>query len=104
MWKNEEIVPSGWIDESTTAYSVYDEPSGVGYGYMWYVFPAGSALADMAGAPGFCHTGIGVHVLVMVPEHKLVIVQRYDTDGDWEDPGDVGMEIGLMIMDARIKD
>jgi hypothetical protein len=32
----------------------------------------------------------------------LVLVQRFDTDGDWEDPGDVGMQMGMMIVNARI--
>ena len=25
-----------------------------------------------------------------------------DTDQDWEDPGDAGLELGLMIINARI--
>jgi CubicO group peptidase (beta-lactamase class C family) len=102
MWRDEEIVPSDWIDESTTPYSVFEESAGVYYGYMWAVFPDGSPMAELAGAPGFFHTGIGIHALVIIPEHNLVIVQRYDTDGPWEDPGDVGMQIGFMIMNARI--
>jgi CubicO group peptidase (beta-lactamase class C family) len=102
MWKGREIVPADWIAESTAAYSVCDEPTGIGYGYMWYVFPEGSAVADMVGAPGFYHTGIGVHALVIVPDLNLVIVERYDTDGEWEDPGEVGMDIAFMILDCRI--
>jgi len=104
MWKDREIVPAGWIAESTTKYSVYDEPSGIGYGYMWYVFPAGSAMADMVGAPGFYHTGVGIHAMIVVPGLKLVLVQRYDTDGEWEDPGDIGMQIGFMIINSRIEE
>ena len=34
----------------------------------------------------------------------LVIVERFDTDGEWVDPGDVGMELGIMIINARISD
>ena len=104
FWEGEEIVPADWIEESTTAYSLADAGSGVSYGYMWSVFPEGSPLADLAGGPGFYHTGVGVHALVIVPDLKLVIVQRYDTDGDWTDPGDVGMDLGIMIIDARISD
>jgi len=102
MWKNLRIIPSEWITESTTAYSIEDSTSGLGYGYMWKVFPEGSLLADMAGYPGYYHTGIGVHALVIVPELKLVMVERLDTDGDWVNPGDVGMELGMMIINARI--
>jgi hypothetical protein len=42
--------------------------------------------------------------LAIVPELKLVLVERYDTDGDWVDPGDVGMELGMMIINARISE
>ncbi|MFC1683318.1 serine hydrolase domain-containing protein [Candidatus Zixiibacteriota bacterium] len=101
-WKGSRIVPSGWITESTTAYSIVDSASGVAYGYMWNVFPEGSSIADMVGYPGYYHTGVGIHALVIIPELELVIVERYDTDGDWVDPGDVGMELGMMIINARI--
>jgi CubicO group peptidase (beta-lactamase class C family) len=104
MWKDSRIIPNGWITESTTAYSIVDSTSGVAYGYMWNVFPEGSSVADMVGYPGYYHTGIGVHALVIVPELKLVVVERFDTDGDWVDPGDVGMELGMMIINARISD
>ena len=102
MWKDLRIIPSEWIIESTRAYSIEDSTSGLGYGYMWKVFPEGSLVADMVGYPGYYHTGIGVHALVIVPELKLVLVERLDTDGDWVDPGDVGMELGMMILNARI--
>jgi CubicO group peptidase (beta-lactamase class C family) len=104
MWKNSRIIPSEWITESTTAYSVVDSTSGLAYGYMWMVFPEGSSMADMVGYPWYFHTGIGVHVLAIVPELKLVLVERFDTDGDWVDPGDVGIELGMMIINARISD
>lgn len=102
IWKGEEIVPADWVAESTTAYSVIDEPTGIGYGYMWYVIPEGSAIAGMVGAPGYYHTGVGIHALVIVPELDFVIVERYDTEGEWEDPGEIGMEIAFMILGCRI--
>jgi hypothetical protein len=104
MWKGLRIISSEWIIESTTAYSIEDSSSGLSYGYMWKVFPEGSLIADMVGYPGYFHTGVGVHALVIVPELNLVIVERFDTDGDWVDPGDVGMELGMMIINARISD
>jgi len=102
MWKDSQIIPSQWISESTTPYSIVDSASGIAYGYMWRVFPEGSMLSDLIGQPGYYHTGVGVHILIIVPELKLVLVQRFDTDGDWEDPGDVGMQMGMMIVNARI--
>jgi CubicO group peptidase (beta-lactamase class C family) len=56
----------------------------------------------MIGYPGYYHTGAGGHALVIIPELKLVIVERFDTDHDWEDRGDAGFELGMMIIDARI--
>ena len=104
VWKDSRIIPNEWITESTTAYSIVDSASGIAYGYMWNVFPEGSLFADMIGYPGYYHTGVGIHALVIVPELNLVLVERYDTDGDWTDPGDVGMELGMMIINARISD
>jgi len=104
MWKDLRIIPSEWIIESTTAYSIVDSTYGMGYGYMWNVLPEGSLMAEMVGSPGYYHTGVGVHALVILPKLKLVIVERFDTDGDWIDPGEVGMELCIMIINARISD
>lgn len=104
MWKDSRIVPSKWIAESTKAYSIEDAASGLSYGYMWKVFPEDSLGAKMIGNPGYFHTGVGVHALVIIPKLKLVIVERFDTDGEWVDPGDVGMKLGMMIINARISD
>ena len=102
VWKGEQIVPSDWISESTSTFSILDSTLGIGYGYLWYTFPESSALAQSIGASGFYHTGLGVHVVTILPERKLVIVERYDTDGDWIDPGEVGMELGMMIINSQL--
>jgi CubicO group peptidase (beta-lactamase class C family) len=81
MWRNSRIIPSAWIEKSTSTYSIVDATAGVGYGYMWMTIPEGSAFAQMIGSSGYYHTGVGVHIVMILPELKLVIVQRYDTDG-----------------------
>jgi len=101
-WKGNQIIPIDWIAESTTTYSILDSAAGVGYGYMWATIPDGSGFAQLIGASGFYHTGIGVHIVIILPELKLVLVERYDTDGSWSDPGDAGMELGLMIINAKL--
>jgi CubicO group peptidase (beta-lactamase class C family) len=103
-WRGRQLVPRQWIEVSTRAWSVEDSVSGSSYGYMWKVFPEGSQIAQMIGHPAYYHTGIGVHALVIIPDLKLVIVERYDTDGNWTDPGEVGMVLGMMIINARIAD
>jgi hypothetical protein len=103
-WDGMQIIPEEWIEESTVAYSIMDDASGIGYGYMWKVITEDSEIGQMIGYPGYFHTGAGVHALVIIPELELVIVERYDTDSDWEDPGDAGFELAMMIIDARIAD
>jgi CubicO group peptidase (beta-lactamase class C family) len=101
-WRGRRLVPESWVTESTTAWSLADSVSGMSYGYMWGVFPAGSPVANMIGYPVYYHTGVGVQALVIVPDLNLVIVELYNTDGPWTDPGEVGMQLGMMIINARI--
>ena len=101
-WLDQQIIPSSWTSESTTTYSILDEASGVGYGYMWETIQAGSPMAEVVGTGGFFHTGIGVQTVIVLPELKLVIVELLDTDAPgWNDPGEVGIQIGLAIINAR---
>jgi len=102
VWNGEQIIPSAWIDESTTVYSLEDSSLGVGYGYMWKIYPEGSVVSEMVGGHRiFGHTGLGgVQALIIIPELKLVIVERTDTDGYYEDK-ELGMELGLMIINAH---
>lgn len=101
-WLGRQIIPPAWITESTASYSVLDNDSGVGYGYMWQTIPAGTPAAQMVGSSGFYHTGVGVQALIILPELKLVIVELMNTDGPtWVDPGEAGMQLGLEIIKAR---
>jgi CubicO group peptidase (beta-lactamase class C family) len=100
--KGTQIISEAWIDESTMAYSIIDDTEGVGYGYMWAIIIEGGEMEQLIGYPGFYHTGVGIQVLVIIPELKLVIVELYDTDNLDEDPGDAGFQLGLMIIDARL--
>jgi CubicO group peptidase (beta-lactamase class C family) len=101
MWGDTRIIPSEWIAESTISYSIADSTTGAGYGYLWSIVPENTLIEEMLGYPCYFHTGIGIHALVIIPELELVIVQRYNTDGNWTDP-DNGMELGIMIINARI--
>jgi len=98
MWDDRQILSRQWIEESTTAYSNF-ENSDIGYGYMWKIFPHESEFGS-----GFYHTGYGVHQLVVLPAEKLVYVFRMNTDGEFIDPGDEALkELFSMVMDARIQ-
>jgi len=102
-WKGRQIIPQEWIDESTQAYSIVSEEMGVGYGYMWNVVKPKGAFAQLFdGHDAFFHTGIGIHTLAVIPGLKLVYIYRYDTDEQFEDPGDATIQLVSMIMNARM--
>ena len=101
-WDGKQLVPSDWISESTQLYSIEDSASGVGYGYLWKIIPRDSPMGEQIGYDVFYHTGIGVHALIVIPGLKLVIVERYNTDGNWVEPEEmIGFQIGLEIINAR---
>ena len=43
-------------------------------------------------------------IIAITPELKLIVVERFHTDSGWGDDGDAGLELGMMILDARIAD
>ncbi len=100
--EDSRIIASESIDESTMAYSTMNETTGAGYGYMWKIIPEDSEMGQMIGYSGYYHTGAGGHVLVIIPDLKLVIVERYDTDQNWDEPGAAGFELAMLILDARL--
>jgi CubicO group peptidase (beta-lactamase class C family) len=73
-WNGMQIVPPGWIAESTKQHSLMFPELGLGYGYLWYVFPEIPVLGR-----SFFHTGSGIHMLFVAPERKIVMVHRVDT-------------------------
>jgi len=104
-WKGNQIIPEVWVDESLTAWSIEDSTIGVGYGYMWKIYDGGAELSYLWGGYDlFGHTGLGgVQTLMVVPELKLVLVERTDTDKQFEDK-ELGMELGIMIINSRLSE
>jgi hypothetical protein len=101
-WKGLQIIAEQWIDESTMDYSTIPGTGGLGYGYLWKIIPEDSEIGQMIGYPGYYHTAADGYALVVIPDLKLVIVERYDTDHDWEDPEDDAFELSMLIIDANI--
>jgi CubicO group peptidase (beta-lactamase class C family) len=101
-WKGLQIIASDWIDDSTMAYSTMENTNGLGYGYMWKIIPEDSEIGEMIGYAGYYHTGAGGDVLVVIPDLKLVIVEGYNTDQNWDEPGAAGFELTMLILDARL--
>lgn len=98
-WDGNPIVSEAWIDRSTSAVS--DLGEGQGYGYMWWIYAAGS-LPDRYEFANR-HTivlarGTGGQALFVIPDADLVVVHRGDTDNGREvDGGDVWMLVEMLL-------
>jgi CubicO group peptidase (beta-lactamase class C family) len=101
-WKGSQVIASDWIDDSTMAYSTMENTNGLGYGYMWKIIPEDSEIGQMIDYPGYYQTGAGGDVLLIIPDLKLVIVERYDRQQYWDVPGAAGFELAMLILDAKI--
>ena len=79
-WNGQQVVPSDWIDASTQPISITNPEYGLAYGMLWDVL-----LPDPGQErPSFYHTGVGVHMLGVYPEHGLVMVHRVDTESPFK--------------------
>jgi CubicO group peptidase (beta-lactamase class C family) len=102
-WKGQQLIPSQWISESTNAFSIEDSTLGIGYGYMWRIYLGGTEFSqNWGGHKIFGHTGLaGEQSLMIIPELKLVIVQRTDTDKQYTST-DNGFELAMRIVNAKL--
>lgn len=71
-WDGKQIVPAGWLEESTRPHS-WAARIRQGYGYMWWTLPA-----DTWGANASYASGYGGQVIAVVPARRLVVVQTVD--------------------------
>jgi hypothetical protein len=69
---------------------------------MWKIIPEDSEIGQMIDYPSYYQTGAGGDVLVIIPDLKLVIVERYLTQQYWDVPGAAGFELAMLILDAKI--
>jgi CubicO group peptidase (beta-lactamase class C family) len=70
-WKDKQIIPETWMEESTKPHSKVDMGSkyGSGYGYVWWI----------EGTQGYTARGSGGHILAVYPASDLVMAIRADT-------------------------
>ncbi|WAC25868.1 serine hydrolase domain-containing protein [Ancylobacter sp. SL191] len=66
-WAGQPIVPAGWVEASTTAWSPSDR-SRQGYGYLWWVPPTDAFGPGAAYAAGF-----GGQMIAIVPARGVVV-------------------------------
>ena len=74
------IVPSSWVAESTRVHS--ELPGGRGFGWMWWVYPAGTLGKDLPALDrhdAFAAVGTGGQLVLVVPAARFVFVHRVDT-------------------------
>jgi len=77
-WGDRQIVPAAYVRAALTA-----SAHGPDYGYLWWLNTRGEAFA---GAPRsvFAAIGAGGNVIVVSPEHDLVLVLRWHRDNGAE--------------------
>jgi CubicO group peptidase (beta-lactamase class C family) len=83
-WRGRQLIPSAWVRESTTAYSVADgnaRDGYSGYGYLWWVAVNGNHYPKADVPDGsFSAWGSGGHFIAVIPALQLVVVHRVNTD------------------------
>lgn len=94
QWKNQRIISSDWIYESTASHSKYGIDGG--YGYMWWTGRNSGLLANVSiKAHSYYASGYGGHKLIVLPYRKLVIVHRVNTDSGGRRP--MNHQIGRLL-------
>ncbi len=78
-WSEKQLLPSGWMDKSTIAYS--KTGPGVGYGYMWWVSVDGRHFQSKFEGKPYSARGNYKQRIVVIPEMQLVVVQSVDEEG-----------------------
>ncbi|MGD8867039.1 MAG: serine hydrolase [Gemmatimonadales bacterium] len=73
-WRDRQIVPQAWVDESTRQHVDFDPPRGrtTGYGYLWWMLapdPRGAGTEPIYAAMGF-----RAQYIFVVPEYDMLVV------------------------------
>ncbi|MFT4064528.1 serine hydrolase domain-containing protein [Paraburkholderia sp.] len=99
-WRGRQVVPAGWVAESTRPYS--DTSTG-GYGYMWWtsapaVGPRGANAALLR--PAYWADGHLGQYAVIVPSLDLVVVTRVDSQLTSKRIGQLKMEKLVWLVES----
>jgi CubicO group peptidase (beta-lactamase class C family) len=75
-WRDRQIVPARWIEDSTQAYS--QSEAGSGYGYLWWIGSINNGMAPSVTLPpgSFNAAGYGGQYAFVIPAYNLVVVHR----------------------------
>ncbi|MBS2100297.1 serine hydrolase [Carboxylicivirga linearis] len=98
-WNNKQIISESWIKSSTTPTSIYNEKYNLGYGMLWKL----RLTDDKKDIVSFYHTGVGIHMLAIYPDYKMVLVHRVDTENDYDyEKNNIYKMLGL-VMNSKIE-
>jgi CubicO group peptidase (beta-lactamase class C family) len=88
-WGNKQIVPAAWVAKNTYADEMirwHDVDAG-GYENLWWLEYKGAHLYGNGLPAGtYAASGAGVHVVMVIPSRRLVIVNRVNNDPPQKDP------------------
>lgn len=99
-WRDRQIVPAQWIEESTRAYS--QSEGGPGYGYLWWVGSINNGAAPSVTLPAgsFFALGYGGQCAFVIPACDLVVIHRAPHLGGGGNLREMGRLLWLLL-DAR---
>lgn len=88
-WDNKQVVPAAWVEKNESANEMirwHDADAG-GYENLWWLEYKGSHLfGNGLPAGAYAANGAGVHVVMVIPSRRLVIVSRVANDPSQKDP------------------
>jgi tetratricopeptide (TPR) repeat protein len=96
VWGDQRVLSEAWIERSTKSYSDTNEPGG-GYGYMWWTFKD----PETGEHAGYTARGVGGQTIAVLPQDRLVIVNRTDTYMNKDVGTAENRKLTKMILDAR---
>ena len=94
-WGGEQLLPDGWMEESTTAVDVETEDPGYGAGWWVNELPDGSLVEPSLPADAYFAKGHDGQRIIVVPSEELVVV-RLGFTPELEDVGDVELAAELI--------
>ncbi|MCG6187854.1 serine hydrolase domain-containing protein [Maribellus maritimus] len=97
-WNGRQIIPKTWIEASTRPYSIYNKKYHLAYGMLWRI-----RLTEDNKLRAFFHTGVGIHMLAVYPEEKMVLVHRVDTENEYHYNGNDIYRMLDLVFDAKLK-
>ena len=73
LWRDQQIIPASWVDDSMRPYSTTN--LGSGYGYLWWTaFPDRPLTSMNLPAGSYFALGNGGQLVIVIPADDLVIV------------------------------